>query len=1055
MFFSLSLLWKGYSQEIRDDISPVMPPSPTASELGKYGTASVSLSDGASSLSIPLYEFKTSKLTLPISLNYNSNGVKVDQIASRVGMGWMLSAGGVISRTVYGNSDESATWMNAPASPMTNEEWVTFLDNAAHQGFETQPDIYTVSFAGHSGKFYIKNQSIIKLEENNLKITGAPESGFNVVTPDGITYEFMAAESSVSINNQLRGLFDRTPIPNAWFLTRIIHPDGEQIELQYGNCDFSYTSAILHSVKKLRSATYPDNLPSCASCPQVPNILSESIIRLRNYGVYPVSITGSGYGRVEFSYEPREDVPGDVRLSSMTISDPPAGNAELKTYFFSYIYSNAGSFTNSHSSGNTQRLFLKEVKECSDQAGQHVKGRYRCSYHDINGLPPRLSYAKDDYGYFNGKNNSILIPAPPSGASSWPYAFADRSCNSTYGRKGLLTKLSYPTGGSDSVEYEPNSVYVSNPGCGTSKSLIGAAGESEFKVISTYETPEFDIECSQTISIKVANTVLFGGYGQQYYGTSICVMKQGEACQSYASGTTTSMYAGMGELKFFNFTFSPGRYKIIMDVKGPSLGNAELEYFKKDLPGLKEVSGLRVSRIIRENLATPSEVIRYYYNGGQLANDFITYQSVSVTKNRCVEGNAECSATCEYDSFSSSFSYDLGAYSGNHIYYSQVTEGFGENMENGGIEHTFKMGNDGPPAIVLGLPFPGCALSNFGIGRGAETKTRYFRRAEGADIDVKEVSYYYNTGTALSNENVFYAVRASEAFPSFCFGGRTMYDLRGWDLSEYRLFTRWQRLDSITEKTYDRNGANPQVQKTFYTYNPAHQLAVSTLIKDSNGQEVVISRKYPQDVQLSGPEETARLGLISRWMIDKPLEESRTKAGTLIRTSRSYRTDPVSNLVLPFKVQSNTSATGGDELRMEYKEFDAKGNLLSVQMEDSKEVCYVWGYGGQFPVAKIENAAYAAVRSVLGGEQAISDFRDNMTVSDSQVSSFLAPLRTDPGLKGAIVTTYTYDPLKGISSMTDAKGQVTYYQYDDFQRLWRIMDQNGKVLKEYNYHYKQ
>lgn len=47
----------------------------------------------------------------------------------------------------------------------------------------------------------------------------------------------------------------------------------------------------------------------------------------------------------------------------------------------------------------------------------------------------------------------------------------------------------------------------------------------------------------------------------------------------------------------------------------------------------------------------------------------------------------------------------------------------------------------------------------------------------------------------------------------------------------------------------------------------------------------------------------------------------------------------------------------------------------------------------------------------------------------------------------ALMTTYTYDPLIGMTSQSTPNNDITYYIYDDFGRLKLIKDQNGKILK--------
>jgi len=52
------------------------------------------------------------------------------------------------------------------------------------------------------------------------------------------------------------------------------------------------------------------------------------------------------------------------------------------------------------------------------------------------------------------------------------------------------------------------------------------------------------------------------------------------------------------------------------------------------------------------------------------------------------------------------------------------------------------------------------------------------------------------------------------------------------------------------------------------------------------------------------------------------------------------------------------------------------------------------------------------------------------------------------------MATYTYIPLAGMSSECDAANRVTYYEYDNLQRLVDTRDQDWNIIKTYQYHYK-
>ena len=55
--------------------------------------------------------------------------------------------------------------------------------------------------------------------------------------------------------------------------------------------------------------------------------------------------------------------------------------------------------------------------------------------------------------------------------------------------------------------------------------------------------------------------------------------------------------------------------------------------------------------------------------------------------------------------------------------------------------------------------------------------------------------------------------------------------------------------------------------------------------------------------------------------------------------------------------------------------------------------------------------------------------------------------------KNAKTTAYTFDPLIGITSLTDDNNKSTYYDYDDFGRLRIVRDNDKNITKTYCYNY--
>lgn len=237
--------------------------------------------------------------------------------------------------------------------------------------------------------------------------------------------------------------------------------------------------------------------------------------------------------------------------------------------------------------------------------------------------------------------------------------------------------------------------------------------------------------------------------------------------------------------------------------------------------------------------------------------------------------------------------------------------------------------------------------------------------------------------------------------------------------------------------------------------------------------------------------------------------------GALLNTYKT--TMPVLNQVLtinnigPLSSFSFSNVTNGSfsknslyENRVRFLNYDTQGHLLTQEKQSGPATAYQWGYNGQYPVAAATNASssnifydsfeegdgntasgngytghysYAgttyshALSGLSGGNYVLTYWlKAASTGLWSMVVSNLSGIGTSYNISitiptggqiddvrfypaNALMTTYTYDSLIGMTSSMDAKGEVSYYEYDTFQRLMNIKDKDGNIIKHFDYHY--
>lgn len=179
-----------FAQPDNTALGDIQVASPEVASLAKFSEASNNHFTGAAGVSVPIEVLEEGNLRVPISVNYHASGIRVGDVASRVGMGWALSATGVVSRTILGIEDEDPNgYLNTDYNYTLN----SVVNNVSLGDADGEPDLWSYSLPGGiSGKFIINKSidTIIQYPRTDIKIeiSGNDLEEFTIITPDGTKY---------------------------------------------------------------------------------------------------------------------------------------------------------------------------------------------------------------------------------------------------------------------------------------------------------------------------------------------------------------------------------------------------------------------------------------------------------------------------------------------------------------------------------------------------------------------------------------------------------------------------------------------------------------------------------------------------------------------------------------------------------------------------------------------------------------------------------------------------------------------------------------------------
>lgn len=439
--------------------------------------AQVELQTGRAGFSMPIFNWQDdqSRLAVNIALEYNSgNGLRVNDIASSVGQGWNLAAGGVVTRMQVGEPDDQLANDGNNTIEDINKYPTGYLNNLKNAsdgcpsglyyypifgepnhlyknhntlGADREQDYFSVQFNGRSAMFVLRKGADVgvSIGNSNLKIWFRRDNttnaalhcrttiyAFFIQDENGLVYTF----SKLSLSKILR-MHPATPALNGDIaLTGAQNYQRNHVyyETMFDEIPLSYNPYVvtgwyldnIFDPLTSRTVTFSyDTRNINSSSGDVIRMIDGSYMKVSHYiskSQTPAikSIQYPDGHVVTFNYDTynaRPDLKGDYAMRSIDVKYKDRYQARYllnMTYFLLNTYG----MPITDAQKLQARLCLKSVTkigpDLKESQSPYVFDYYTGSNATEDFVPPPFYYAKDIYGYYNGHKIDTKNPDVPA-----------------------------------------------------------------------------------------------------------------------------------------------------------------------------------------------------------------------------------------------------------------------------------------------------------------------------------------------------------------------------------------------------------------------------------------------------------------------------------------------------------------------------------------------------------------------------------------------------------------------------------------------------------------